>query len=198
MLHIPSSSERPASQPEPERAPPGEPSHESALAGIYEISKILNAPGRLEVTLANVLGLLQSFVQMRHGLVSLFNDDGVPELTVGAGWSEGTDERYRTCVPQKAIHEIVATGRSLMVENVAAETAFSAADREVLGASDSIPVAFIGVPIRVDSTVVGTLTIDRIPEGSSSLLEYDARLLAMVANVIGQTIKLHRLFAGDR
>ncbi|WLA66631.1 nif-specific transcriptional activator NifA [Bradyrhizobium diazoefficiens] len=198
MLHIPSSSERPASQPEPERAPPGEPSHESALAGIFEISKILNAPGRLEVTLANVLGLLQSFVQMRHGLVSLFNDDGVPELTVGAGWSEGTDERYRTCVPQKAIHEIVATGRSLMVENVAAETAFSAADREVLGASDSIPVAFIGVPIRVDSTVVGTLTIDRIPEGSSSLLEYDARLLAMVANVIGQTIKLHRLFAGDR
>ncbi|MFK4535199.1 Nif-specific regulatory protein [Bradyrhizobium ottawaense] len=199
MLHIPSSSERPASQPEPERNPPGELSHESALAGIFEISKLLNAPGRLEVTLANVLGLLQSFVQMRHGLVSLFNDDGVPELTVGAGWSEGTDERYRSCVPRKAIDEIVATGRSLMVENVAAEPAFSAADREVLGASDSIPVAFIGVPIRTDPRVVGTLTIDRIPEGNSSLrLEYDARLLAMIANLIGQTVKLHRLFAGDR
>ncbi|RXH32454.1 ATPase AAA [Bradyrhizobium nanningense] len=199
MLHIPSSSERPASQPEPERKPPGEPSHESALTGIFEISNILNAPGRLEVTLANVLAVLQSFVPMRHGIVSLFRDDGMPEITVGAGWSEGTGERYRSCLPQKAIDEIVTTGRPLVVENVAAEPAFSAADREVLGASESMPVAFIGVPISIDQGVVGTLTIDRIPEDSSGLrLEYDTRLLTMVANLVGQAVKLHRVFASDR
>ncbi|TWB48776.1 Nif-specific regulatory protein [Bradyrhizobium sacchari] len=199
MLHIPSSSDRPASQPEPERKPSVEPSHESALTGIFEISKILSAPGRLEVTLANVVDLLQSFVQMRHGIVSLFNDDGMPEMTVGSGWSEGSDERYRSCLPQKAIDQIVATGRPLVLENVAAEPAFSAADREVLGASDNMPVSFIGVPIRIDPRVVGTLTIDRVQDDSSSLrLDYDARLLAMVANLVGQTVQLHRLFASDR
>ncbi|WP_420886263.1 nif-specific transcriptional activator NifA [Bradyrhizobium yuanmingense] len=199
MLHIPSSSERPASQPDPERKPSEVPSHEGALNGIFEISKILSAPDHLEVTLARVVGLLQSFVQMRHGIVSLFDDDGVPEITVGAGWSEGNDERYRTCLPQKAIEQIVATDRPLVVENVAAEPAFSAADREVLGASDSMPVSFIGVPIRIDPRVVGTLTIDRTQDDSSSLrLEYDARLLAMVANLVGQTVKLHRLSACER
>ncbi|WP_430516744.1 nif-specific transcriptional activator NifA [Bradyrhizobium yuanmingense] len=199
MLHIPSSSERPASQPDPEGKPSGVPSYEGALTGIFEISKILSAPDHLEVTLARVVGLLQSFVQMRHGIVSLFDDDGVPEITVGAGWSEGNDERYRTCLPQKAIEQIVATDRPLVVENVAAEPAFSAADREVLGASDSMPVSFIGVPIRIDPRVVGTLTIDRTQDDSSSLrLEYDARLLAMVANLVGQTVKLHRLSACER
>ncbi|WP_407114396.1 nif-specific transcriptional activator NifA [Bradyrhizobium sp. LMG 9283] len=199
MLHIPSSHERPASQPEPERKLSGEPLRESALTGIFEISKILAAPSRLEVTLANVVDLLQSFVQMRHGIVSLFDDDGMPDITVGAGWSEGSDERYRMRLPRKVIDQIVATDTPLVAENVAAEPAFSAADLEVLGASDNMPVSFIGVPIRIDPKVVGTLTIDRIRDDRSSLrLDYDARLLAMIANLVGQTVKLHRLFACDR
>ncbi|MCC8954648.1 nif-specific transcriptional activator NifA [Bradyrhizobium sp. Pear77] len=199
MLHIASARERPASQPETERELSGEPLRESALTGIFEISKILTAPCRLEVTLANVVGLLQSFVQMRHGIVSLFDDDGLPDITVGAGWSEGSDDRFRMRLPRKAIDQIVATDRPLVAENVAAEPAFSAADLEVLGASDDMPVSFIGVPIRIDPKVVGTLTVDRVRDKRSSLrLDYDARLLAMIANLVGQTVRLHRLFAGDR
>ncbi|MGY4426477.1 Nif-specific regulatory protein [Bradyrhizobium sp. JR6.1] len=198
MLHIASARERSASQPETERELSIEPLRESALTGIFEISKILTAPCRLEVTLASVVDLLQSFVQMRHGIVSLFDDDGMPEITVGGGWSEGSDERYRMRLP-KAIDQIVATERPLVAENVVAEPAFSAADLEVLGASDNMPVSFIGVPIRIDPKVVGTLTVDRIRDDKSSLrLDHDARLLAMVANLVGQTVKLHRLCGCDR
>ncbi|MHC2332226.1 nif-specific transcriptional activator NifA [Bradyrhizobium sp. USDA 4454] len=199
MLHIASARERPASQVEPERELSVEPLRESALTGIFEISKILNAPCRLEVTLANVLDLLQSFVQMRHGIVSLFDDDGMPDMTVGAGWSEGSDERYRMRLPRKAIDQIIAADRPLVAENVAADPAFSAADLEVLGVSDGTPVSFIGVPIRIDPKVVGTLTVDRIRDDRSSLrLDHDTQLLAMIANLVGQTVKLHRLFASDR
>ncbi|WP_375779260.1 nif-specific transcriptional activator NifA [Bradyrhizobium sp. ma5] len=199
MLHIASARERPTLLPETERELLVEPLRESALTGIFEISKILTTPCRLEVTLANVVDLLQSFVQMRHGIVSLLDDDGMPDITVGAGWSEGSDERYRMNLPRKAIDQIVATERPLVAENVAAEPTFGAADLEVLGASDSVPVSFIGVPIRIDPKVVGTLTVDRIRDDRSSLrLDYDARLLAMVANLVGQTVRLHRLFACDR
>ncbi|MGY4167988.1 nif-specific transcriptional activator NifA [Bradyrhizobium sp. USDA 4529] len=199
MLHIASARERPASHAETERELSGEPLGESALTGIFEISKVLTAPCRLEVTLANVVGLLQSFVQMRHGIVSLFDDDGMPDITVGAGWSEGSDERYRMRLPRKAIDQIVVTDRPLVAENVAAESAFSAADLEVLGASENMPVSFIGVPIRIDPKVVGTLTVDRVRDDRSNLrLDYDARLLAMIANLVGQAVRLHRLVACDR
>ena len=57
---------------------------ETALSGIYEISKILNAPNRLETTLSSVLNVLSSFLQMRHGVISLLADDDVPDITVGA------------------------------------------------------------------------------------------------------------------
>ena len=175
------------------------PLNEIALTGIFEISKILTAPTRLETTLANVVNLLQSFLQMRHGVVALLADDGVPDLAVGAGWSEGSDERYRGRLPQKAVDQIVATAMPLVAENIATHPAFSPADVETLGASDTTRVSFIGVPIRIDAKVVGTLTIDRVwDERSMYRLDSDVRLLTMVANLVGQTVKLHRVVAQDR
>ncbi|WP_409362470.1 nif-specific transcriptional activator NifA [Bradyrhizobium sp. SBR1B] len=197
MLHIPSSSERTPSQPEPEDRASGELPHEGALTGLFEISKILNGTGRLDVTFADVVNSLQSFIQMRHGIVWLFGHEG-PEIQVGTGWSEG-DECYRPCLPRNAVDQIVATDRPLIVENVAAAPAFSAADRELLGVSDIMNVSFIGVPIHIGPRVVGVLTIDRAQNDSSSVrLEYDARLLAMVANLMGQAVDSHRLFERGR
>ncbi|SFI17404.1 nif-specific transcriptional activator NifA [Bradyrhizobium sp. cf659] len=175
------------------------PLNEIALTGIFEISKILTAPTRLETTLANVVNLLQSFLQMRHGVVALLSDDGVPDLAVGAGWSEGSDERYRGRLPQKAVDQIVATAMPLVAENIATHPAFSPADVETLGASETTRVSFIGVPIRSDAKVVGTLTIDRVwDERPLYRLDSDVRLLTMIANLVGQTVKLHRVVAQDR
>lgn len=170
-----------------------------ALTGIYEISKILTAPNRLETTLANVVNLLSSFMQMQHGVISLLADDGIPDITVGAGWNEGTDDRYRARLPEKAIGQIVATAVPLIVENVATHPAFSAADAATFGASEDARVSFIGVPIRVGTKVVGTLTIDRVWDGRSVFrLDTDVRFLTMVANLIGQTVQLHRVVSRDR
>ena len=176
------------------------PLSEIALTGIFEISKILAAPTRLEITLANVVNLLQSFMQMRHGVVLLLADDGVPDIAVGAGWSEGTDERYRMRLPQKAIDQIVATAVPLIAENIADHPAFSPSDVAGLGASEvGNRVSFLGVPIRIDQKIVGTLTIDRVWDGRSVFrLDADVRFLTMVANLIGQTVKLHRVVARDR
>jgi Nif-specific regulatory protein len=180
-------------------APTPIPLSEIALTGIFEISKILTAPARLETTLANVVNLLQSFMQMRNGVVSLLADDGIPDITVGAGWNEGSDGRYRARLPQKAIDQIVATAVPLVADNVAAHPMFTAADAAALGASAETRVSFIGVPIRIDSRVVGTLTIDRVRDGRSHFrFDADVRFLTMIANLIGQTVKLHRVVSRDR
>ncbi len=170
-----------------------------ALTGIYEISKILTGPNRLETTLSSVVNLLSSFLQMRHGVISLLEDDGIPDITVGVGWNEGTDERYRARLPEKAIGQVIATAVPLIAENVASHPAFSAADATALGASEDTRVSFIGVPIRVASRVIGTLTIDRVWDGRAVFrLDSDVRFLTMVANLIGQTVQLHRVVSRDR
>jgi Nif-specific regulatory protein len=178
--------------------PPPIPLSEIALTGIYEISKILNAPNRLETTLANVLNVLSSFLQMRHGIISLLADDDVPDITVGIGWNEGTDERYRARLPETAIGQIVATAVPLVAEDVATHPLF-ATDATTLGAVEGVRVSFIGVPIRIGTKVIGTLTIDRIWDGQSVFrLDTDVRFLTMVANLIGQTVQLYRVVSRDR
>jgi Nif-specific regulatory protein len=190
---------QPLGSEEPRSAPALAPLSEIALTGIYEISKILTAPNRLEATLSNVINFLSSFMQMRHGVISLLPDDGIPDITVGTGWDEGTDDRYRTRLPEKAIGQIVAAAMPLAVESVAEHSAFSAADVQMLGASDKTRVSFIGVPIRIDSKVVGTLTIDRQWEDRSALrMDVDVRFLTMVANLIGLTVHLQRMVLRDR
>ena len=174
------------------------PLSEIALTGIYEISKILNAPNRLETTLSSVLNVLSSFLQMRHGVISLLADDDVPDITVGIGWNEGTDERYRARLPETAIGQIVATAVPLVVEDVATHPLF-ATDAVALGAADDVRVSFIGVPIRIGTKVIGTLTIDRVWDGRSVFrLDSDVRFLTMIANLIGQTVQLYRVVSRDR
>src|SRR5450631_1322806 len=56
-----------------------------ALHGVYEISKILAIPSGLETTLSNVLKLLSSFLEMRHGIIALLDDSGASKIVVGVG-----------------------------------------------------------------------------------------------------------------
>jgi Nif-specific regulatory protein len=172
---------------------------EIALTGVYEISKILTSANRLETTLSNVVNLLASFMQMRHGVIVLFDDDGVPNIVVGAGWSEQSSGRYRARMPRKAIGQVVATGMPFVVPNIAASPMFDPGDVEELGSKDGAVVSFIGVPIRIGFKVVGTLTIDRLFDSRSAMrLDFDVRFLVMIANLIGQTVELHRFVARDR
>ncbi len=183
---------------EPRVPGPAMPMSEIALTGIYEISKILATPNRLEATLVAVINVLSSFLQMQHGVISLLADDGVPDITVGVGWTEGADERFRASLPDTAVRQIIATAVPLVVENVARHPLF-VGEAARLGARDGSTVSFIGVPIRMGAKVVGTLTIDRIWDGRAVFrLDSDVRFLTMVANLIGQTVQLYRAVSRDR
>ncbi|MBU3888857.1 MULTISPECIES: nif-specific transcriptional activator NifA [Methylosinus] len=172
---------------------------ESALVGIYEISKLLASPNRLEKTLAGVLALLSSFLDMRHGLIALLDSHGDPEVVVGSGWSEGNAKKFFEHLPERAVGQIVATKMPLVVENVMASPLFEGTDLSEWGPTDGQPFSLIGVPIKEGDSVVGTLTVDRVYSDRSSVrFDHDVRFLTMIANLVGQTLRLHKLIARDR
>ncbi len=169
-----------------------------ALSGVYEISKLLSSPARLEAKLSGVLSLLSSFLDMRHGLVALLRADGTPETVIGSGWRETAAKRSLDEVPQQAIGQIVTTRMPLVIRNVANDPLFAdwpIAEQTV----DGTICSFIGVPIKSDDLVSGTLTIDRVGDSQSQIwLDEDVRFLTMVANLIGQSAQLHAVVARDR
>ena len=89
----------------------------------------------------------------------------------------------------------------LVVQNAGKHPLYQNADigdaAEIAGAGQ--PVSFIGVPIKIEDKVVGTLSIVRVwDERSVFRSDHDVRFLSMIANLIGQTIHLHRVIARDR
>ena len=178
------------------------PSHtrtDIALRGVYEISKVLAEPARLEVTLTNVLTLLSSFLDMRHGLVTLVDEEGEPTSVVGIGWSEERARSWMGRQPQRAVDQICATRMPVVVPNMQSSPLFP--DWSFDGPlPEGARVSFIGVPIKDRMKVVGTLTIEQIWDDTTRYhaADEDVRLLTMVANLVGQTVRLLRLVQRDR
>ncbi|PEQ11765.1 nif-specific transcriptional activator NifA [Novosphingobium sp. PC22D] len=170
-----------------------------ALRGVYEISKILAVPGRLESSLANVLTLLSSFLDMRRGLVTLLDPEGQPENVVGMGWSEERAGLWRGRLPELAVERIFKTEMPVVVHNMETSSLFPGWSFDG-PLNDNARVSFIGVPIKDAHRVVGTLTIEQIWDDTTTYhaADEDVRFLTMVANLIGQTIRLIELVQRDR
>ena len=96
------------------------------------------------------------------------------------------------------IDHIVATGVPLVIEDVSTHQYFTGtAYRHLL--PPMTKVSFLGVPIKVDGVAKGTLTVDREWSGKLDFrLEDDVRMLTMVANLVGQAMRMHALIARDR
>jgi Nif-specific regulatory protein len=179
------------------RRPTASRSADIALYGIYEISKVLTAPGELDAILGRVLQLLSSFLDMRHGLIALIAEDGTAELVVGSGWTRARAERHFERLPERVIGQIVVTQVPLVVLDVEEDPLFEGFDLSEWGESRA-EVAFVGVPIKDQGRVIGTLTIDRDRAAEPHFrLDEDVRFLAMVANLVGQTVRLHRLLSSE-
>lgn len=171
---------------------------EISLHGVYEISKILAVPARLEATLSNVLTLLSSFLEMRHGTIAILGESGSPSIVVGVGWNEENAKQHFERLPERAIGQIVTTKMPVVIENVAKDPLFSEWSATESGQT-SARISFIGVPIKERDRVIGTLTIDRVWDGERHFrLDEDVRFLAMIANLVGQTVRLHDVIGRDR
>ena len=165
----------------------------SALTGMYEISKALTRPARLEMALSTVINLLGSFMEMNNGLIALLDEKGETTTVVGSGWSEGTAKEYFERLPEQAVGQIVVSGMPLIVRNIAESPLFT--DWIESGAE---PSAFVGVPIKGESRTIGTIMIERCVGHSPHTLDEDVRFLSMVANLVGQAAALQALVARDR
>ncbi|MCK8784976.1 nif-specific transcriptional activator NifA [Roseomonas sp. NAR14] len=172
------------------------------LQGIYEISKILCQPAALPRVLKSTLGVLDSFFDMSLGLIALFDEAGDAELVVGTHLSDADARLRLAAIPERAIGQIVVTHIPLVLENAAADESYGRWDTTLWGPPGTPPgtrFSFIGVPIDVQDRATGVLIVARTWHDRPNLHPGgEVDFLRMVANLIGQTLRLHEALARDR
>lgn len=177
-----------------------EPAHDSALPliGIYEISKILGATLDLEKALHDVLNVLSSFLQMRHGAVVLCDEEGKAALAAVSGMSLLMARSGALKYPMDAVEKVIATSIPMVVPEASEDPLLAdyVAVSEVVEDED---ISFFCVPIKGSGRPFGALSVERSWNSTGRyVFEHDLRFLTMVATLIGQTVSLHRKVAADR
>ncbi|WP_448205757.1 nif-specific transcriptional activator NifA [Azospirillum sp. sgz302134] len=168
------------------------------LLTIYEVSKILGSSLDLQQTLREVLRALAYQLQMHRGRVYLVGEDNVLRLVAANGLSNDAVSQIEFRDGEGITGRILKTGMPAVVPNLAEEPLFlnRTGGRDDL---DEQVASLVGVPIKAAGAVIGVLTIDRISdEGPKGHFGSDVRFLTMVANLIGQTVRLHRTVAEER
>jgi Nif-specific regulatory protein len=167
------------------------------LTTIYEISKILSSSLDLNKTAREVLGVLSSHLKMRRGMISLVQESGELHVVEATGMSAEAAQRGRFRKGEGITGKILETGMPIVVPDVANEPLFLNRTGSRTLAEGQV-LAFVGVPIKVGRETIGVLSVDREMDQGHANFEADVKFLAMVANLIGQTARLHRNVKAER
>lgn len=168
-----------------------------ALSAIYEIGKILSSSLELHKNLRQALNVIASYLNMQRGMVCVQTDLQDLGIIASIGFTEEESARARFVVGEGVTGRIFQTGFPAAIPNVAHEPLFLNRTGAKRLMKDQV-ISFLGVPIKVGRETIGVLSFERNAGDHWHGFEDDLKLLAMVANLIGQTIRLNQQVANDR
>lgn len=165
-----------------------------ALFGLYEISKILSAPIETVTLIKRVISVLESFIDLDDAIIALFDEHQEADILVSAKSDQQGAKRYFNSIPEQIVGQIVTGKMPVIIRDISQNPYFLKARSPLWNIDKKSCV--IGVPILDRDKVSGILLIDRPrPRNEREALapDRDARLLTMVAALLGQTVRLHQM-----
>jgi Nif-specific regulatory protein len=172
-------------------------SGDRGLITMYEISKILNSSLDLRKSLRTVANVLSNDLGVARAMVALVTSTGDLELVAASGMTIEEFNRGRFAPGEGVTGQILRSGVPAVVHDVSNEPLFLNRTGSHDRTSDEV-VSLVGVPIKVGGRTLGVLTCTREHSEMTGSFQHEVRLLSMIANLIGQTVKLHENVANER
>ena len=165
--------------------------YKNAINLLYEISSILKPGTEFDKVIQSVLQIMSAEMEMHRGMVTILNrKTGEIFIEESFGLSDNEISRGRYLLGEGITGIVVESGKPMIINNISKEPRFlnKTNARKNLINKD---IAFICVPIRTATEVIGTLSADRTFAKEFSLDE-DLKLLSIIAAMISRTVRLHQ------
>jgi Nif-specific regulatory protein len=155
------------------------------LETLFQVSQVLSRSLDLKETLAGVLRAVHEGGGLERGMVTLADPDTGEQQVIAVHGPETMKlENIRYQPGEGVVGRVLEAGDKVVLKRISDEPRFMGK----LGIYDSYG-PFVGVPIRVKRSVVGVLAAQPSSDEVGQLSER-ARFLEMVANLIGQSVRL--------
>jgi Nif-specific regulatory protein len=162
------------------------------LSLLFGISYTLESSLELRDVIRPVLLKMAEVLGLKRGTITILREEhGEVTISEAVGLPAGHEGEYlQAC--RELILQVTSTGQALVVQDISKEPVLKepwAQEKPV--DQNSVTVAYICVPIKFGAEVVGALSVERALTGPVRLSS-DRRLLSLIANVIAQTVHIHR------
>ncbi len=162
------------------------------LSLLFEISTKLSESLDLKAVLKPILQMTAKYMNIPRGTLTILNrksDEIVIEESYGIEYKEQAKVKYR--MGEGVTGKVIDTGQPAIIPRVSDEPLFldKTGSRKNLDKSD---IAFICVPIKIGSEVIGTLSADR-QFNKNITFEEDVQLLTIIGSSISQAVRLRQL-----
>ena len=152
---------------------------------LYLVSQVLSRSLDFRQTLSEVLKTLSDHARLKRGLICLLDEERGDLLVTALHENPEPLTQVRYKPGEGVLGTIIKSGKPLRVERIRDDHRFL--DR--LGVYDR-ELPFVGVPIMIGERTAGVLAAQ--PAGQFAALGQHERFLQMVANLVGQSVRLAR------
>jgi len=165
------------------------------LSTLLEVSQALSGTLHLKTALHRVLEILAADHGAVRGTICLLDADGQLRVEASDGLGDAS-ARVRYQVGEGITGKVVQSAKPIVVPRVSREPAFlnRASRRPELAHQE---LSFLCVPILLNRRPIGTLAID-LKFKPERTFDRSVKFLALVAAMIVQAIKIHRLIDEDK
>jgi len=166
------------------------------LSTLVEISQALSGALNLKPGLHKVLEILERHHGMSRSAVTLLQEDSGELCIEAANGLSANGKRVSYHVGEGITGRVVESGKPVVVPQISREPLFlhRAADRKDLGKQE---LTFICVPVLLNRKAVGALGVDLAFKKERNY-ERTVKFLRVVASMISQALKVHRLVESER
>lgn len=161
------------------------------LSLLFEISELLDRSFDLRDELGPILRAISKHTGMLRGTIALLNRDKEEIVICAAhGLSPEQLQRGRYRLGEGVIGKVVQTGKPVVIPSISEEPIFlnRTHARENI---DREKISYICVPIKMEASVIGALSADRI-FGENVALGEDLRLMTIIASMIARAVRLRQ------
>lgn len=164
---------------------------------LSDISKALADSLDLETTLRSLLKSLDTHLKLQRGTITLFDQDSETiNIRVAHGLSEKSRKLGSYKVGEGITGMVVESGKEIVVPDISKDPRFLHRTQSRKKKQNE-KIAFFCVPIKLEGRTIGALSVDRQARNKDSFA-VNVGLLNIIANMVAQAVKLHRLVESDR
>jgi Nif-specific regulatory protein len=164
------------------------------LSLLFDISYTLESSLELREVIRPVLLKLAEVLGMKRGTITILNrEQGTASITEAVGMPADQSQQDYLLACRDIIQQVIDSGLAVVVQDISKEPVLKMRwEQEQNLAPGSPPAAYICVPIKFGTEVIGALSVERVLDDHVRLSS-DRRLLSLISNVIAHTVHFHRL-----